>query len=370
MKVCGYTSLSGYFDRPTGVGKHIDQMLHGLRDAGHRVSVLASASELPAPLPASHALHDLPVRLIPGTRRSLEWRWKLLGRPYIDEWADDADWIYLGYEKAVRVRKARLAATIHSLYWFDPDAPGYHSWGYRRFRLYNGPVFRYLGKRADVILTVSEFLKRQITQWLKVPEDRIAVVGNGVEEDYYRIAHAPQGISGQPSDLPYVLCVGGLNDLDGGAYILDVAESLMRTRSPVRVLVAGWQNNPLYVARARSLNNVECLGYVGKERLAPLMRDAVALLYLNRYETFGMAAAESMAAGTPVIGTNFTAIPEVVASAGIIADVANSAQTADCIGQLANNQALRAEYTEKGRARAEQFRWSACVARLEEQLRR
>jgi glycosyltransferase involved in cell wall biosynthesis len=136
----------------------------------------------------------------------------------------------------------------------------------------------------------------------------------------------------------------------------------------MRILVAGSQNHSPYVEQVGRLGNVELLGYVGKCQLAPLMRDSVALLFLNRYETFGIAAAEAMAVGTPVIGTHFTAVPEVVGNAGVLMDVAKPEEIASQIVQFAGSESLRSQYIASGRIRAENLRWAACVARLEQAL--
>ena len=67
----------------------------------------------------------------------------------------------------------------------------------------------------------------------------------------------------------------------------------------------------------------------------------MALLFLNTYETFGIAIAEAMVAGTPVIGTDSTAVPEIMGNAGIKMDPAKPREIAQQIVDLARSDSLR-----------------------------
>jgi len=106
------------------------------------------------------------------------------------------------------------------------------------------------------------------------------------------------------------------------------------------------------------------LGYQHTAELVALLHNSTALLFLNRYETFGLGVIEAMAAGTPVIGTNFTAVPEVVADAGMIVDVGRPREIAEQVVALARGEGLRQKYIELGRRRAAEFTWAACARRL------
>src|SRR5947208_15056980 len=82
-------------------------------------------------VPSDHTLAGIPVVALPYNRGRLEWGWTLLGSPKVDPWVDGADWIYTPMDRNVPTRRHRMAGTIHSLYPFDPECPGYHSWDFR-----------------------------------------------------------------------------------------------------------------------------------------------------------------------------------------------------------------------------------------------
>jgi glycosyltransferase involved in cell wall biosynthesis len=221
-------------------------------------------------------------------------------------------------------------------------------------------------RRADAILVVSEFLKSQAIEWFHADPRKITVVGNGIDPCFYEEGKKPD--IGLDSDSPYVLCVGGLNFLDGGDRAVAVAGLLRKVNSKIRILVAGRQHDKEKVALAKALGNVELLGYVPSDRLAPLMRNAIALLYLTRYETFGMAAAEAMAAGCPVVTCRSTAVPEIVGNAGIYVNPDQPHEAVDVIMDLSCNASKRAEYITRGKQAASKYTWEACVTRLQHAL--
>jgi glycosyltransferase involved in cell wall biosynthesis len=226
-----------------------------------------------------------------------------------------------------------------------------------------------LVKRGRLILTVSEFLKRQIVEMFGANPNRVAIVGNGVEQVFFDAANLPGGASGQPTDRPFVLCVGGLNHLDGAQFTLPVAQELLKRDPAIRILVAGYDNQSPYTDRAQELPNVELLGYVPAPQLAKLMRDAACFLFLSRYETFGIAGAEAMAVGTPLIASNLTAVPEVVGDGGVVVDPTQTGRIADLVIELVRSSGLREQFRQRGMRRAQQYTWDACVERLYQALK-
>lgn len=88
------------------------------------------------------------------------------------------------------------------------------------------------------------------------------------------------------------------------------------------------------------------------------------MLFLSRYEGFGMPIVESMACGTPAVVSNCAALPEVAGNAGLIVGVDQPAEIAGILSRLSTDDAFRAEYAQRGIERARRFTWDACVTRL------
>ncbi|MEV6172288.1 glycosyltransferase [Streptomyces sp. NPDC051954] len=142
---------------------------------------------------------------------------------------------------------------------------------------------------------------------------------------------------------------------------IDAAEELVRRGRRVRLLVAG--DGPLRErleqrARERSLP-VTFLGHLkDRGRLGALQASADVCLAPGPAETFGLAALEAMACGTPVVASASSALPEVIGSAGATA-ADRGAAFADAVDMLLERP--ETDRREAARARAECFGWGAAV---------
>jgi alpha-1,6-mannosyltransferase len=141
---------------------------------------------------------------------------------------------------------------------------------------------------------------------------------------------------------------------------VDAVGELVRRGRPVRFVVAG--DGPLRPRLVRAAEGlpVEFLGHVGEvETLAALLATADVVLAPGPVETFGLAAMEALASGTPVVVNETSALPSVVGDAGLAA-AATGPAFADAVEQLLTRPtALR---TATARARALRFNWAATVA--------
>jgi glycosyltransferase involved in cell wall biosynthesis len=90
------------------------------------------------------------------------------------------------------------------------------------------------------------------------------------------------------------------------------------------------------------------------------MAGALAVVVPSTYEGFGLPALEAMAAGAPVVAARAGALPEVCGEAAVLV-----APTPDGlargISDLANDEALRANLSSRGRLRAREFTWAAAA---------
>jgi glycosyltransferase involved in cell wall biosynthesis len=361
MRIAAYVHPHRALREGTGVAKHIVQMVEGLADSpGVDLSLLVSAADLGADgrIHRASPLCRLPAVGLPLARRTREWLWNLTSRPRVDRWVGDADWVYCPAETYVPVRRARLAVTMHSLMWFDPRLDAYRSRQFRRARLrwrfVVGPILRH----AHRVLCVSDYLADEYARVFGADRRKLASVGNGVEDTYF---DPPSGEP--PVSPPYVLAVGGLTYIKGADRLLDVAEELRTAAPGVRLVVAGF-HEPAYLRRAEGMSNVVVLGFEKIDAVHRLLAGAIALLYLSRYDSFGIPIAEAMAAGAPVLYTPAAALPEVAGDVGVPADPFRPDLTAARIAELARDGGARAQLGAAGRRRAaERFRWRDCVRR-------
>ena len=98
-------------------------------------------------------------------------------------------------------------------------------------------------------------------------------------------------------------------------------------------------------------------GYIDADEPPVLLNGALAFLFPSLYEGFGIPPLEAMACGTPVLTANAASLPEVVGTAGILADPYSEDEIADGILKLCRDRALREKLSKDGIERAAGFTW-------------
>ena len=153
---------------------------------------------------------------------------------------------------------------------------------------------------ASRVIAVSEFTKSELVSLLRVPDDRIRVIPNGVEEIF-----TPDG---PRADGDYVLAVGTLEPRKNLARIAQAVDGELRV-----VGVQGWGG-------VEPPPNVTWLGDVTDAELAALYRGARCLVYASLYEGFGIPVAEALACGCPIVTSRGSAMEEIAGAAAAYVD--------------------------------------------------
>jgi glycosyltransferase involved in cell wall biosynthesis len=228
-----------------------------------------------------------------------------------------------------------LVVTVHDLAVFrHPEA--FNRWT----RSYSPRVVPRVLAAARRVIAVSEFTKRELVELLRVADEKIRVVPNGVDAEFSREGPAATG--------DYVLAVGTLEPRKNLASLVEAAR---RNDVELRVVGArGWGGVEL------AGNGVRWLGEVNDADLARLYRGAACLAYPSVYEGFGIPVLEAMACGTPVVTSRGTAMEEIADGAAVLVDPSDPAELAAGIERAA---AERDSLVARGLERARSFRWDA-----------
>ena len=99
------------------------------------------------------------------------------------------------------------------------------------------------------------------------------------------------------------------------------------------------------------------LNYVSDEQLAKITASAYALVYPSLFEGFGLPILEAMQAGTPVICSNTSSMPEAAGDAALFADPNSPDSIAKLMLAVYKDESLRDELVQKGKLRAAEFSW-------------
>ena len=106
---------------------------------------------------------------------------------------------------------------------------------------------------------------------------------------------------------------------------------------------------------------VRYLGYVSEVDLPGLFADATLFVYPSLYEGFGFPVAQSMAAGTPVITSAVSALPEIAGGAALLVDPRSQADLTQALDRMLTSPACREQCAALGRLNARRFTWPECA---------
>jgi len=115
-------------------------------------------------------------------------------------------------------------------------------------------------------------------------------------------------------------------------------------------------------------HKIKLLGYLDDSDTNILYSNSLFFTFLSKYEGFGMPPLEAMQAGTPVITSNNSSLPEVVGDAAIMIDYDSEEQCLKAFEDLYFNEDLRKHYIEKGLERAKLFSWEKTVNKMSDYI--
>ena len=111
-------------------------------------------------------------------------------------------------------------------------------------------------------------------------------------------------------------------------------------------------------------HKIKLLGYIDDCDTNIFYSNSLFFTYLSQYEGFGMPPLEAMQAGTPVITSNNSSLPEVVGDAAISVTYNDELAVIKAFEDFYFNEELRKEYIERGLERAKMFSWEKTVSRM------
>ena len=246
--------------------------------------------------------------------------------------------------------RARLTATVHDMTcWLLPEVhtPG----NIQADREFAESILR----RADGLIAVSENTRQDAIRLLGLAPDRVHTIYSGIAETYYDATPTPRA-------RPYVLYVGTIEPRKNLDTLLDAWALLKASHGgEFDLLIAGpvgWNSDKTL---ARIQREAVYLGYVPESDLPGLTAGATAFVYPSLYEGFGFPVAQAMAAGTAVLTSNNSCLPEIAADAALLVDAKSPAEISSALALLLESESLRSGLVARGRTRAELFRWERCA---------
>ena len=300
----------------------------------------------------------VPERVVPGVDGGGSTRSRLTTlvqaarrrRAIRASWADAAV-VHYPFTAPVPRPAASTAVVVSLLDVQHRDLPDLFS---RAERAYRRRFYDAAARRADVVVTISEFAKSRIVALLGIDPERIVVAPLGVDASEFEPNLGPR-----ENFLLYP--ARGWPHKNHAA--LFEAFSLLRAQdASLRLVLTGGALDGLGAVPA----GVEVRGLVGRSELRQLYRTARALVFPSLYEGFGLPPLEAMASVCPVAASRAGALPETCGDAAVLFDAHRPEAIADGVHEaFARSDDLR----ERGLVRARSFTWAACATAHERAYR-
>ncbi|HEY8024407.1 MAG TPA: glycosyltransferase family 4 protein [Burkholderiaceae bacterium] len=246
------------------------------------------------------------------------------------------------------------------------------------------PFYRHALAKVDVVICVSDYIRRQAVAHFPEHAARFRVVLNATNADLFQPYGAEalrqlEGVVRLDADKRYLLYVGRLTSIKGVHVLIQACREVFRHHPEVRLVIAGSSffegavrtdyERELIALAAPVSDAIAFTGYLPHEKLKYLYAAADLVVLPSVWqEPFGLVMLEAMASGTCVVSSAVGGIPEVLEDGhnGVLVRPDDAAALADAICKaLAAPDAMQRMETAARQRVLENFTWERLVGELE-----
>jgi len=307
---------------------------------------------------------DFPLPRVPGFTRLV-----------CPIWSADRKKRYLFEQgKLPRLLSTHHVDVVHSLGYVGPlfapvpSVVTVHDLNYRTLGMYMPVVRRTMLalfvsqsiRRANRVITVSQFSKREIMQAFRLPSERIVVTHEApgpVSTEAHALPHTRAILAQLGINDPYIVAFGSHGPNKNIGRLMQAFLGLKaRNCLPHQLVLVG--HLPARDTLPRfSEGEIRMTGYLDSDILQMVLSSAQLLVFPSFYEGFGLPPLEAMACGVPVACSDRGPMPEVAGEAAVFFDPFSVEDMGEKIRQLATDPSLSSDLVQKGYRNLQRFSW-------------
>ncbi len=252
---------------------------------------------------------------------------------------------------------------LENLSIFQKGGTWYQKFGnlYRRWVV--PPVVR----RSKRVVTVSNFEKERIRDFLKLGDNLVAIY-NGVGEHFQKITD--EEVLRQAREkyhLPerFLFFLGNTDPKKNTPNVLKAfADFNKQSELKYKLVMLDYDEEALQkilkdIGCPDVRSDIHLTGYVKNTDLPAIINQCDVFLYPSLRESFGIPILEGMACGVPVVTSNTASMPEIAGDAAEIINPRESDQIVEAIKKILGDDDYRENLCQKGIDRAKKFSWKA-----------
>lgn len=235
-------------------------------------------------------------------------------------------------------------------------------------------------RQARLLVTVSEYSRRQLVEKLKITPARLRVVSEAADPIFRPLGRPTEDEAlarwGVPAGAKCLVYVGGFSPHKNLFMLLDVVRELLNRKAfqDLRLVLVGDYSGDSFFSCYKQLTErvisdrlegrVLFTGRLGDEDLVVLLNRADALVLPSFCEGFGLPGAEAAACGTPVVATTESPLPELLGEGAIAVEPGDRAGWLGAFERVLADKALRARMGQAGLASAKRMSWKNSAHQL------
>ena len=158
-----------------------------------------------------------------------------------------------------------------------------------------------LWKEAPALFVVSKHAKKEIAEKLRIPEDKLVLTGNSIE------IHKESCNKEIHKDIDF-LCIGRVGKF---SHLTDIWKEIRRVRPEASFHMAGIGQSDFVVRKLEKIGNFKHHGVVSEEEKIILYNRSRVFIFPSLYEGFGIAVAEALSYGLPVVAWDLPVYEEI-----------------------------------------------------------
>jgi glycosyltransferase involved in cell wall biosynthesis len=236
------------------------------------------------------------------------------------------------------------------------------SWYGRAYGAWHRALIPRIARHARLVISPSEHVRAELTELFSLAPDRVVAIPPGVDPSFASPGDPEPLLRRLGLSRPYVLAVGTDSPRKNLGLLDAIAPQLWE--HGLDVAIAG-STRP-YMPSSSAGTRARRLGYVDDADLPALYAGAAAFAMPSLYEGFGLPCIEAMAAGTPVVAADRTALPEACGGAALLADPHDPDAFASALVDAAGSE--RERLIAAGRERAATLTWQRTAEEVDSAL--
>lgn len=335
-------------DKMTGIGRYLTGFLKHISASPHEYFLYYSQ------VPQNKLNYPkTQVRILKG--KQFAWDHILLPKALAK---DHIDLFFSPYYKRPWFLKCKSIITVHDI---NPLFIRSYSLFYRH---YFKTILRRSLSCADYVMVVSHYVKGELIELFNADPEKIIVNYNALDKSFITAngdAFESRVLEKYKIKSDYILYLGNLMPHKNVSLLIKAYSGLPDgLKDKYKLVIAGGRNwtyqRQLELSREVGLeNSIIFAGFIDDEDLASIYRRASLFVFPSFREGFGFPPLEAMASGVPVITSNTTSLPEVVADAGILANPYDVLGFTKAMENVLTDEQSRKQLIERGIERAKEF---------------